>query len=117
MSAPENYSRTVGNLQGALQAMAKEFNNSDLSMPRMLVFLEVAQRGEMTHIELSRALGYPKATISRNVVLLSRLGLLTNYEYDDDRRYRTIALTKRGQSALNRILNHLSVKGGDNNVD
>jgi DNA-binding MarR family transcriptional regulator len=94
-------------LRNTLKAAIRELRNPDLTLVRLLILLEIALHDEAHPSDLTDSLDLTRAAVSRNVRVLQMLGLVTNYEFSNDRRFRTLSLTKRGISTLHRVLDNI----------
>lgn len=76
----------------------------DLSMTqlKMLHVLDNAE-GELTPSELAKRLGLSPAATGRAVDALTRQGIVSRREDEEDRRVKRLALTEAGRDAVDRI--------------
>lgn len=76
----------------------------DLSMTqlKMLHVLDNAE-GELTPSELAKRLGLSPAAAGRAVDALTRQGIVSRREDEEDRRVKRLSLTEAGRSAVDRI--------------
>lgn len=102
----------------ALKGLALTFNQfgelgDSLTLQQLKTFLLVARRGRVTGQDVIKELGISKANASRTLAILSddvmvrrkseTLGLIT-YEIDvNDKRYRYVVLTDKGQELAKSI--------------
>jgi len=102
-------------LHGALIAISDRVNRLDLDasllaasgvrLDRALFPLlsRVALNPDFNVAELANLVGRDHSTVSRQVVKLEQLGLLTRTSDPDDQRARQLALTKAGEEMLSRV--------------
>jgi MarR family transcriptional regulator for hemolysin len=71
-----------------------QFRELDLSQARWSVLLELSRNEEVTQVELARMLGIEAATLVRLLDGLEKAGLIERRPSAEDRRAKTLHLTK-----------------------
>ena len=98
---------TCFNLRKAARAVTQAYDKamkpSGLRATQFALLSVVAKLGPVGIKDLAKALVMDRTTLGRNLVVLSGRGLLRIGE-GDDRRYRPITITARGQEALDLAL-------------
>jgi DNA-binding MarR family transcriptional regulator len=64
----------------------------------------LVEAGEMTVVDLQRALGVPSSTVSELAVRLERAGMISRSRRRPDRRLVTLTATARGRRFADRVL-------------
>lgn len=85
------------------QHYAKSMASSGLEPTQFTLLVACAIAGTAPITVLANALAMDRTTLTRNVNLLAKQGLVRIVE-GDDRRVRMVALSKKGQAALTRAL-------------
>src|SRR4051812_31439570 len=95
-------------LIGLNNAVRKFLDTNELPMQQLLIYLHVADRGEMPMADLLDLTGVAQSSISRNVALLGPgpnprergYGLIEAYEDPFYRKRKLVKLTERGKELL-----------------
>jgi DNA-binding MarR family transcriptional regulator len=92
---------TMKTAQGEVFKVVEEL---DLSMTqlKMLFVLDGSER-ELTPSELAKSIGLSPAAAGRAADALTRQGVVSRREDDQDRRVKRLALTEHGKECVNRI--------------
>jgi len=90
------YTRRLGVLNEGLL-------DSPYSLAEVRVMYELRARGKATHTELARALEMDRGYLSRLVARLDEQGLLSAEPSPTDRRSRTLALSRKGKAAFDKL--------------
>ncbi len=105
VKAPANC--TCFNLRKAARAVTQTYDKamkpSGLRATQFSLLTVVSKRGRVGIKDLAKALVMDRTTLGRNLKVLSDRGLLEIGE-GNDRRYRPITITARGQEALDLAL-------------
>ena len=87
--------------QGSLSISRKEFKEIGLTAARFdLLYAVKEQRGGVLQSALRKILGYCRATVSKMLISLEKLGLIKRSVYPHDRRQRLVELTWPGRKRL-----------------
>lgn len=113
----------LNELRNALETFA-EIDN-EMQLPTMLTFLFVASRGSCTQKEIEETLKFTNAGASRNVSYWTirrfdkrpGIGFFNRQEDDNDRRYKLISLTPKGQAFYARLTGERHGKTARKSVD
>jgi MarR family transcriptional regulator, organic hydroperoxide resistance regulator len=97
---------------GTLRLTRRALARLGLTAARFDLLYVVLKEGEpMVQRDLQEALGVTAATVSRMLGSLEELGLLQRQPLEEDRRYRSITLTKAGRQCIRRALVHFIRSG------
>ncbi|MFC9077926.1 MarR family winged helix-turn-helix transcriptional regulator [Streptomyces sp. NPDC057062] len=75
-------------------------STAGLSLSRTKVLQVLDARGALHQAQLADALGQAPRSVTQIVEALERIGLVTRTEDADDRRRKTVSLTKKGRTTL-----------------
>jgi DNA-binding MarR family transcriptional regulator len=94
-------------LAQALQKARVLFNNPDLQVPMLIVFLAIGVQRSMPMTQLPVTVGLSQSAVSRIVAKLGRgmvgedgLGFVDAFEDPEWRRRKLVRLTRKGEKAL-----------------
>lgn len=99
----------VKTLARAIEFLRDELG--DVPLQALSVYLVVAERGEIPHLHLQKIVGISQASISRNLMLLSRvdrrgnegLDLVESYTDPQEHRRKLAKLTKKGEELIKEL--------------
>jgi DNA-binding MarR family transcriptional regulator len=92
---------TMKTAQGEVFKVVEEL---DLSMTQLkMLFVLDGSEAELTPSELAKSIGLSPAAAGRAADALTRQGIVSRREDDEDRRVKRLALTEHGQECVNRI--------------
>jgi DNA-binding MarR family transcriptional regulator len=100
---------------GTLRIARRHFAKLRLTAARFDLLYAVRERRRgIVQSTLRRVLGVSRATVSRMLASLERLGLVTRRVFERDRRKRLVELTNRGKFRIARAHRELTVSGWAN---
>ena len=90
----------------SFQTYAQHVGKPHLKPGRFAALMLIHQNPGLTQMELSRAIGRDKSSVTPLVQALQREGLITRRASDTDRRRVTLRLTESGENVLKTLLEH-----------
>lgn len=90
----------------SFQTYAQHVGKPHLRPGRFAALMLIHQNPGLTQMDLSRAIGRDKSSVTPLVQALQREGLITRRASDTDRRRVTLRLTEAGEDVLNSLLEH-----------
>ncbi len=76
----------------------------DLTMPQFATLASLCQQDGLSVTELAQLIGVDSTTLTRNLRLLEKRGLVSQHTASDDRRRRVLRLTAEGRRLFVRAL-------------
>jgi DNA-binding MarR family transcriptional regulator len=99
----------------ALRAFITSSSQPDFKPGRFAALMVIRLNPGLSQVDVCRAIGRDKSTISPLIRDLERDGLILRETSERDRRVVTLRLTPRGNAALDRLLTH--VQAHDRRLD
>ncbi|HLL26479.1 MAG TPA: MarR family winged helix-turn-helix transcriptional regulator [Xanthobacteraceae bacterium] len=81
----------------------RHFKGSGLRSTQFSLLVQLMRRGALTIGALARHLGVERTTLTRNIALIEKRGLVDS-KPGNDARERIVAITKKGQAAVAKAL-------------
>jgi DNA-binding MarR family transcriptional regulator len=81
------------------RAFERRMRGAGIRSTQFSLLVQLMRRGPLSIGDLAQHLGVERTTLTRNIALIEKKGLVAS-EAGDDARARIVAITKKGQAAL-----------------
>ena len=78
-------------------------NDREVSTRTLTILLFTGEQGELRQSDIPRLTTYSVAAVSRNCILLEKMGLVCRRRADDDYRVMVLTLTEKGQEVYEQL--------------
>ena len=86
--------------RGMTQVYDAAMGPGDLKVTQLPILVALGSAGDLSVTSLAGALGLDRTTLTRNLGVLERRGLVSTSEHPDDARVRVVSLTPAGSREL-----------------
>jgi DNA-binding MarR family transcriptional regulator len=108
MAAPKVLDCLCHNVRKASRLLTQLYDDalqpSGVRITQFVILAAVNQMGEPTFLPLAKVLGMDRTTLSRNVELLQRDGMVSIRTGINDKRQQVVTLTEKGTQALSNAM-------------